>query len=106
MHWRDKHRAKNRYWAKLDNLQLIGEIPPPPEQPWTKAEARVHWYVRNLMDVGNAYARLKFCEDWLVTRGYLVDDRQANLTYPEQPAQTVTRKKPELCVEIELERVE
>ena len=46
------------------------------------------------MDDGNALARHKWVEDWLVTRGYIVSDRKSCLTWLGFPEQHVTRKEP------------
>ena len=48
----------------------------------------------NRMDDDNALARCKWPVDWLVSRGYLVDDKPAHcrMTIPEQ---IITRKKTE-----------
>ena len=73
LHWRSKHKLKKAYWDRCDMLQLIGKLPPP-GQPLRQANATVHFYTHNLMDESNAMARLKWIEDWLVTRGYLVVD--------------------------------
>ena len=43
------------------------------------------------MDDGNAMNRHKWLEDWLVTRGYLVDDRKSCLTWETFPTQIVKR---------------
>lgn len=45
------------------------------------------------MDQGNLLSRMKWIEDWLVTRGYLVDDRARNLVWISVPEQAVTRKR-------------
>lgn len=100
LHWRVKHNLKKAYWEKCDGLQLVGFLPPPPDDPFERATATVRLYVHNLMDEGNAMARLKWIEDWLVTRGYLVDDRSRNLHYPEPAQQTIDRKDPRVEIEV------
>jgi hypothetical protein len=43
------------------------------------------------MDDGNAMNRHKWIEDWLTTRGYIVDDRKKNLEWEGFPEQIVKR---------------
>ena len=98
LHWARKHRAKMAYWDRLDTLKRTGRLPAPPEVPVLAAEARDIWFVWNVMDEGNARARLKWVEDWLVTMKYLADDKQSNLTYPGPPEQHVDRRNPKLVL--------
>ena len=92
-HWRVDHTAKTRFWAHCDELQNIGRLPAPPAVPWQRAEAEARCYLWNPMDQGNLLSRMKWIEDWLVTRGYLVDDRARNLVWISVPEQAVTRKR-------------
>jgi hypothetical protein len=48
----------------------------------------------NAMDHDGAVSRCKWALDWLVTRGYLVDDGPAILTWTGMPQQVVDRKLP------------
>ena len=100
--WAKKHKLKLAYWLVLDDLQMVGKVPPPPQEPWQKAVLSHHWYLHGRhMDQGNCYNRLKWIEDWLVTRGYLVDDTPECLTL-EKPVQETDRKNKR--VEVTLRR--
>lgn len=94
MHWRVKWKAKVAYWAQLDLLQRAKRLPPPPKVPHARARVSSVMVLGNPMDEGNAMNRHKWIEDWLVTRGYLEDDRRTCLTWDGFPAQIVTRKEP------------
>lgn len=78
-HWRVQWKRKQDFYDACDERQAVGLIPAPPTTPITKAELHAWFYVHNLMDYDNLAARLKHALDWLVTRGYLEDDRPANL---------------------------
>jgi len=93
-HWRALKREKDQYWQRLDLLLAARRLPQPPKKPIGRARARVRYFLWNLMDESGAMARLKWIEDWLVTRGYLVDDRRANLRYEALPDQVIDRKNP------------
>jgi hypothetical protein len=104
-HWRHLHSEKKAYWRTCDTLQAGGILPPPPPLPWAKATIASRMVLGNLMDDSNAMNRHKWVEDWLVTRGYLVDDSRKHLTWAGIPEQRVSRKnEPEL--EITLTRVD
>jgi len=92
LHYMIKHRAKKRYWEALDMLQLTRQIPAPPSEPIQRATIGHLWVLHGvLMDEDNAYSRFKWIGDWLVTRGYLADDKPENVTL-EKPVQVVDRK--------------
>lgn len=103
VHWRKKHKLKKAYWAELDALQLVGRLPAPPKKPWDKVVIGHHWFVGNRMDPDNTFSRLKWPIDFLRTRGYLVEDREANVTLLS-PVQTVDRKDPRVEIELEQQR--
>lgn len=96
MHWRVRHNQKKEYWQTLDGLQLVGQLPNPPQAPWTQALAAVRVFGYNYQDESNVFARLKFLEDWLVTRGYIIDDNRKVLSYTGIPSQTIDRKNPRI----------
>jgi hypothetical protein len=104
-HWAVKHKKKNALWAMAD-LLVKGKInPKPPKTPWNKATIRVRCVVGAINDVDNLMARLKPTCDWLVTRGYVVDDKPKHLKWEGMPEQRVSRKNsPE--IEITLTRVD
>lgn len=104
-HWRTVRNEQLAYWGELDALRLVGKIPPPPEQPWERVRARVTMFVHQKMDWSNAFARLKWVEDWLagrkkhgVPRGeqYIVDDSPDHLIYEGLPDQVIDRKNPRI----------
>lgn len=99
-HWRSLKAEKDQYWRTLDSLQLIGHIPPPPDRPIERAEMRVQMFLWNYMDDSGAMARLKWVEDWLVTRGYLAGDSRKHLRYPGLPDQEIDRRRQRLELEI------
>lgn len=91
MHWRRKHREKLDYWMILDAKLAWKDLPNPPRRPWPHATIRSTMYLGASMDDDNAMARHKWALDWLVSRGYLVDDRKRCLTWDGFPAQVVKR---------------
>jgi hypothetical protein len=98
-HWRKVAREKKAYREDLDILQLVGlrhpfMVPRPPDAPLRRVEVRATLYVHQLMDEGNALNRLKWLEDWLVTRGYIMDDDRESLRWAAIPDQIVDRKNP------------
>ena len=90
-HWRGRHNAKVRYWGLLDGLQASGAIPAPPRHALKRASMRSVMLLGNAMDDSNAMRRHKWVEDWLKTRGYIVDDRKKNLKWEAFPEQIVKR---------------
>lgn len=105
-HWRSLEREKKTYWNKLNTLLLLNmmpagatsgfTIPDPPKTPFGYAEASAVLYLWNPMDDGNALARLKWVEDWLVKRGYLVGDSRKHLRWVGLPDQVIDRKAPRI----------
>ena len=94
LHWRVKLRAKDGYWALLDGLQMTKRLPPPPKVPLDRVGLSSAIVNRNLMDDDNAIARHKHLLDWLVTRGYLVDDKRPHVRWLGIPEQRISRKEP------------
>ena len=90
-HWRKHHFAKKRYWETLDRLQLIGKLPPPPPEPFYKVMATVTFRLWAKMDQGNALNRMKWIEDWLTKRGYIIDDKEKHFEYTGLPKQVIAR---------------
>jgi len=60
-------------------------------QRWPRAAIRSVMYVGAKNDAGNAMNRHKWVEDWLVTRGFLVDDNPDALRWDGLPEQVVKR---------------
>jgi len=99
MHHMVKHREKKKYWRALDERQQSGLLPPPPVQPYHRVRIASHMVLRAYMDDDNALARHKWILDWLVTRGYLADDRKQNIEWDALPIQEASRKRiPEITL--------
>jgi hypothetical protein len=97
-HWRTRHREKVRYWDVLDGIAALKPgswmgcvIPDPPGEPYPRATIRSTMYLGAAMDQSNSMRRHKWVEDWLVTRGYIADDRKKCLTWEAFPEQIVKR---------------
>jgi hypothetical protein len=100
-HWRTRHRQKKDYWGELDLLaSMYGShifdcgphaIPAPPDDPYPRATIRSTMYLGSAMDDSNAMRRHKWIEDWLVTRGYIADDRKKCLQWETFPEQIIKR---------------
>ncbi len=96
MHHMVKHRAKVAYWESLDTLCVVSSarqhqptaylVPPRPPAPMTPVRIDATLHLGGRMDDDNALARLKWCADWLKTRGYIREDKQPHcrFTIPEQ----------------------
>jgi hypothetical protein len=93
-HWRALHKERDAYWERLDWLVTLRQIPSAPATPLERAEAEGVLYLWNPMDDGNAMARLKWLEDWLVRRGYLQNDSRKHLRWRGLPDQVIDRKNP------------
>lgn len=103
-HWAVKHKAKKALWDMCDILVAGGIFPKPPKKPWDKAIITGRLTLGNPMDDDNAINRTKVLTDFLVTRGYLVDDSKKHLSWGGIPEQRVSRKNtPE--IELTLTRV-
>ena len=92
MHWRAKYAAKKSWMDRTDMLVLTKLIPSPPTEPWQKAVVTVHLAMGNTMDFDNMVARCKWAIDWLVTRGYLLNDNPKCLRWSAMPTQEIVRK--------------
>lgn len=101
MHWRKKNRMKKDYYLTLDLLLAAKKIRKPPRKVWDQATITVEMYVWSLMDLDNAFARLKWPLDWLSIQGYIADDRIRNLKYSAFPTQEVDRKNQRLVLTLE-----
>ena len=78
-HWAKKHRAMKDYWGVLDALLITKRLPRRPATPLARATLEIEMHHNRVMDQDGAEARVKWPIDWLVSRGYLVDDRPAHL---------------------------
>lgn len=91
MHWRVKNQKRKAYLAACDALQLTGKIPPPPLRAWDRARLTAVCYVGAEHDLDNLMARAKWSIDWLVSRGYIEDDKGKHLEWTGFPEQVVKR---------------
>lgn len=104
IHWRTRKKWQDQYKGTLDYMLLranakkppVGEyvVPPSLEAPFDHATVTVHLVLFNPMDDDNAMARMKFLMDWLVTRGYLVDDSRKHMAWSGIPTQEIRRDIP------------
>lgn len=92
LHWRTKHAAKKTWMSRVDLLVSAKLIPSPPSEPWHKAILTVHIATGNTMDADNMVSRCKWAIDWLVTRGYLLNDDPKCLRWSGMPTQEIVRK--------------
>lgn len=104
-HWRTHHKARVQYWEALDNIRSWGasatypgkfSIPRAPDEPIERANLDVTMFVHQRNDAGNAVNRCKWVEDWLVSRGYIVDDAPEYLCWVGMPVQIVDRRSPRI----------
>ena len=73
-HWGARYAKRKKYWARLDLLVTLRRNPRAVRR-LAKAHATVAvWTWKAISDKDNATARTKDILDWLVSRGYLVDD--------------------------------
>lgn len=100
-HWTRKLKLKNSYEELLSDLALDKRFPGPPGRPPRKVLVSVSMYLWKVMDQGNAMARLKFLEDWLVTKGYAMDDSPEHWEYTGLPTQVMDRKWQRVEITIE-----
>ena len=104
-HWATKSKAKKALWAMCDILVHGKILPKRPKKPWNKAIVTSRMTVGAMHDEDNAINRHKPILDWLVKRGYLVDDSRKHLTWGGFPVQRVSRKNtPE--IELTLVRID
>lgn len=79
LHWAVKNKRKLAYFERLDLLVMAKENPKPIAR-WGKAEAEIQMRTWRQMDQDGAHARLKWCLDWLQTRGYVENDKHLAYT--------------------------
>ena len=99
-HWRKHHRGMTAYYSQLDALLMFRRLPKPPRTPYGEVRATATLHLYNLMDQGNALNRLKWIEDWLVSRDYVVDDSPKHFTYTGLPTQVIDRKNQRIELEL------
>lgn len=117
---RVQNHRKLKYWARLDSMWRTGRLkllpgadrvifPIKPDgtfgypgwqvdrdgeivPPLDHVIGRATYYLPNEMDDTNSATRLKWPEDFLVSRGYLASDRRSNLRWAHYPDQYIDRK--------------
>ena len=99
MQWAQPNRARKTYFEFCDVLMMSKLVPEPPQEPPEKAKVRLSFFLHNRMDEDNLTARAKWVLDWLVTRGYLTDDKPQNLRLLK-PRQRIDRKNKRIEVEL------
>lgn len=92
MHWRTKERFRKNYFNTMDML-YAARLLPRPGDTWAQATVRAELFMKADMDDDNAMARCKWPVDWIVRKGYVLDDSRAHLRWEGLPAQTITRTK-------------
>lgn len=82
-HWAEANRIKRAFVEQLDLRLQTKLLPPPPDAPLARASLGSTWFVNGRdrsIDDDNATRRLKPVQDWLVRRGYIVDDNKKCLS--------------------------
>lgn len=92
MHWRSKDAARQTYFGHCDTLRTLGLLPEPPRVAPTHATIEARLVLMREMDADGAMSRLKWAVDWLVTRGYLEDDKPSHLSWRGVPEQAIKGK--------------
>lgn len=109
LHWRTLDRRRRDYFYLLDCLHMsratipedvCWRFPDPPATPMARASITATLYTKRKMDTDNLFGRLKWCGDWLVTRGFIVDDSPDHLEWAAIPAQAIDRRDPRVEIEI------
>lgn len=93
LHWRAKNRKRTEFFDRCDWLMAAKILPAPPEKPFRRVAVEAVLHLGAAMDHDNAFSRLKWPMDWLVRRGYLVDDRASNVRWDGMPQQVVKRNQ-------------
>ena len=78
-HWSNLHRTKTQYWNTLDLMAMAKRVPRKPAAPMMRSLMDVEIHHTHDCDHTNRETRVKWVEDWLTTRGYIVDDSDAHL---------------------------
>jgi len=98
--WRTTLKGKKKYLAECDERQLLGLVPPPPAKPISLCRIATHFRTHCTLDWDNACARQKYPLDWLVTRGYLLDDSPKVIPACPIVTQEIDRKNKQIEITI------
>jgi hypothetical protein len=88
--WRVDYSLRELFFEQCDYLAEHRFLPPSPPVPFERATISAELFLKREMDDDNAMARLKHISDWLVKRGYIVDDKRKCLTWDGIPIQSKT----------------
>ena len=98
-HWASKFRTQKAYLKTLDARVLLGKLPRPPRTPFRGARLHITLRVwKKAMDPDNAWARVKWPVDWLVSRKYVADDRKSLLDFEAVVVEVVQHRTATGCV--------
>lgn len=99
MHWRVKNKARRHYLGYCELWVASNRQWTPRIDASAKRQVAFTVYLGARMDHDNALSRMKWPLDFLVSRGYLVDDspQYCDMSIPEQ---VITRDKSKQRVEI------
>ncbi len=95
LHWRAKVRKKDAYY-----MRCLVAAPKRPRLPYRRARIMVTLYTHQKMDADNLMARLKWPLDFLVKRGFIVDDSPDVLEWGV-PRQAIDRKNQRVKIELD-----
>lgn len=102
MHWAVKNKKRQRYFEDCDVAlyekmgRLYFGI-----RGWQKAQVTVTLRLSRTMDTDNLMARCKWPMDYLVDRGYILDDSPAHLEWSGLPTQLIDRKRQGITIALE-----
>lgn len=79
MHFRVLAEVKNQYYSHCDLLKMARLLPLPPDKPPDVWRIAITVYSVMPMDNTNAYAAVKWPEDYLKVNGWCIDDNEKHL---------------------------
>lgn len=82
MHWRVRTRKGKAYRLAARVAILNARLA---DKQWPHISVRPRFYVWNMMDIDNAFGRLKWAMDALTRSGVIPDDRPAFVRYETDP---------------------
>lgn len=100
-HWRSTHRKRSAYYKACADRLDAGMLPRPPRKPLARARLTVTLHVWNRFDPDGAVAVCKWPVDWLVTLGYVEDDKTSVLEWAGIPTQIIDRQRPRVVLTLE-----
>lgn len=86
--------AKKKWQKAADLRAALPDFPPPPTTPYARVRLAAVLVMPAAMDDDNAFYRASKCPcDWLVSRGYLVDDSRKYVRWDGLPDQIISRSE-------------